>query len=788
MAIEAAHEAETGSVTGARFVGQRVARVEDARFLTGHGRFVDDIAVPGVLHAAFARSDVARGTITSIDTTVAQAMPGVAAVFVANDLNDLGHDYLPDGEAAHGRHRPFRVLAGGDVRCVGEPIVMVVADSRYLAEDAIDTIEIGIESSPPLLKRERALDSDAPIVHTGAPSNLYGEIPAEENPDLEAVLALAPVVLTETFHQHRYATVPMETRGIVARWEPGPDELTVWISTQGPHGVRSLMARMLGLKDTQVRVIMPDVGGAFGLKMNPRQEELAVVFATRLLGRPVKWIQDRRENLLCDDHAREDQATVTMATDDQGVLLGAKVDFLEGAGAFPAAFSSATVFSSRLFPGPYRFSAFSASAQTVHTNTSGRGSYRGPWMFETVAREQMMDCLAAKLGIDPLELRRRNVLGEADMPYAMAGGFVYDQMTAAETLEQAAEMIGYDEFREQQRAWRAEGRLVGIGIGLLVEPTAMAHAFMATDGAVVRIGPNGQADVFTSVASHGQSLETTIAQVVADELGLDVAQVRVVQGDTAATPFGPGTGGSRSAVVPSSAARIAAQEVRSHMIAIVAHVLEASPDDLEIVDGRVQVIGTPTRGMTIAEVAAKAYTEPASLPEGVPLGLEAQSRFTPGSFCTWANACHICVVEVDPATGAVEILRYVVSEDCGVMINPNVVEGQIAGGVVQGIGGVLYEHLPYDDAGNPLATTFVDYLLPTAAEVPEIEYGHIETHAPTNPGGHKGLGEGGAIAAPPAVINAVADALAPLGAQVRSQPLGPADVVALIEAASARTS
>jgi carbon-monoxide dehydrogenase large subunit len=766
-----------------RFVGQRVARREDARFLTGRGRYVDDIAVPGMLHAAFVRSDVARGRIASIDTAGAAAVPGVAAVFVAGDLNPLVHDFLVDGEAALGGDRPFRLLAEGDVRYVGEPLAVVVADSRYRAEDGVDAIQVGTEPMPPVLDVDAALGDDAPLVHPTSRSNVYHEIPPAPTPDLDSLLAAAPVRVTETFRQHRYATVPMETRGIVASWDPFQQELTVWISTQGPHGVRSLLARALGIDDTQIRVIMPDVGGAFGLKMNPRPEEIAVVLASRRLGRPVKWIQDRRENLVADDHARDDRATVTMAAGDDGVLVGAKVDFTEGAGAFPAAFGSATVFSSILFPGPYRLPAMAASARTVHTNTAGRGSYRGPWMFETVAREQMMDCLAAELRIDPLELRRRNVIRDADLPYTMATGMVYDQMTAAATLEQAADKIGYHRLRDQQQAWRREGRLIGIGISLLAEPTAIAFSWMSTDAATVRVGPNGRVDVVTTAASHGQSLETTIAQVVADELAIDLAQVRVLQGDTDATPLGPGTGGSRSAVIPTSAARLAAGEVRSRMLAIVAHHLEASPDDLEIVSGRVQVAGSPAKGMSVAEIAAKAYTEPASLPPGLALGLEAQTRYTPDSYCTWANACHICLCEIDAATGSVEILRYVVSEDCGVMINPNVVEGQIAGGVVQGIGGVLYEHLQYDDSGNPLTTTFLDYLLPTAAEVPEIEYGHVETPAPTNPGGHKGLGEGGAIAAPPAVINAVADALAPLGVKVRSQPLGPADVVALIESA-----
>jgi carbon-monoxide dehydrogenase large subunit len=768
-----------------RFLGKRIARKEDARFLSGHGLFVDDVPMPGALHVAFARSDVARGTILSIDTSAAEAMPGVVAVLTGADLNHLVKDHLVDDERVqdHAAHRPYRLFAHGDVRYVGEAVAMVIADSRYRAEDAVDAVAIDIEPLPPLLDMDHALDDDAPIVHAEVGSNLYNNIPSAPKPELDEIFATAPVVLTETFRQHRHATVPMEPRAVLASWDPFGEDLRIWISTQGPHGVRSFFARMLELNDSQIHVVMPDVGGSFGLKMFPSPEECAVVLATHRLGRPVRWTQDRRENLMADQHCREDVATVTMAADEDGHILGTKVEFVEGGGAFVMSGGSAAVLGTMIFTGPYRIPVVSASARCVHTNTQGRGGYRGPWMFETVAREQMIDCLAAKLGMDPLELRRRNVIGDDEMPYAMPTGFVFDQMTAAANLEQAAEMVGYEAFRDQQRAWREEGRLVGIGVSLFPEPTGMAFAWMSTDSAIVRISQNGSADVFTTAASHGQSLETTIAQVVADELGLDIADVRVRQGDTDASPLGPGTGGSRSAVVAGTAALQAAQEVRGKIIAIAAHLLEASPDDLEIVDGRVQVVGTPSQGMTVADVSKTAYAQPARMPAGMELGLEAQSRFTPSGFCTWANACHICVCEVDRDTGEVRILRYIVSEDCGVMINPNVVEGQIAGGVVQGIGGVLYEHLPYDDAGNPLATTFVDYLLPTATEVPEIEYGHVETHAPTNPGGHKGLGEGGAIGAPPAVINAIADALAPLGVQVRNQPLGPADVVALIEAA-----
>jgi carbon-monoxide dehydrogenase large subunit len=474
-----------------------------------------------------------------------------------------------------------------------------------------------------------------------------------------------------------------------------------------------------------------------------------------------------------------------MAVTEDGTLLGASVDFLESTGSFPSPGGSAAVFTAMLVPGPYRLDPCSSSSRSVHTNTSGRGAYRGPWMFETVARELMIDRVAAEIGMDPLELRRRNVLHEDDMPYVMPTGMPYDQVTADLNLEQAAAMIGYEDFRRDQVRWRAEGRLVGIGMALFVEPTANSFGWMSTDGAMVRIGQNGKVDVAHSGASHGQSLETTVAQVVADEMGVDIRDVRVVQGDTDATPIGPGTGGSRSAVIVGGAVRLAAREVRTKVAEIVAHQLEAAPEDIVVEGGHAHVAGSPDRGRSLVEVANSAYAEPGSLPPGMMPGLEAQARYAPESFCTWSNACHMCTVEIDPATGEVTILRYLVSEDCGVMINPNVVEGQIAGGVVQGIGGVLLEHLPYDEDGNPLATTFVDYLLPTTTEVPEIEYGHIETPAPGNPGGHKGLGEGGAIGSPPALINAIADALAPLGVKVNSQPLGPADIVALIESASA---
>jgi carbon-monoxide dehydrogenase large subunit len=773
------------TTTGMRFVGQRVPRSEDARFLTGQGEYVDDIFVPGTLHAAFARSDIARGKLVSVDVSAAREIPGVRAVYVGDDLDSKVVDFHVDGENMSGLNRPFRILAQGDVRHVGEVVAMVVADSRYIDEDSVDAIAVEIEPEEPVLDPVAAADPSSRTVHPDTDTNVLSGMPMPDNPFVEEAIANAPVVVTETITQHRYLTVPMEARVILANWEKRRKQLTVHLSTQGPHGARSLFARALGLDETQVRVIMPDVGGSFGLKMNARVEELGTVVASYLLGQPVKWTQDRRENLVADEHPREDSAVVTIAAAEDGTLLATKAEFTEMMGAFPAAFSSASMLSTMVFTGPYRVPVHAAGSKAVHTNHMGRGSYRGPWMFETVAREQVMDILAHQLGMDPLELRRKNALSNDEMPYSMPSGMPVDQLTALECLEKAADVIKYDELRAWQAEARAEGRSIGIGISLFPEPTAMAFGWMSTDAATIKITGSGRVDVQTTVASHGQSLETTIAQVVADELGVDFSQVRIMQGDTDSSPVGPGTGGSRSTVIPTTACRIACAELRERILAIVAHTLEASVDDLEIELGRVQVKGSPDKGMSYAEVAAKAYSEPAAMPPGIPLGLEAQARYTPPTYATWANACHICVVEVDVATGGVEILRYLVSEDCGVMINPNVVEGQIAGGVVQGIGGVLLENLAYDDAGNPLATTFVDYLLPTTTEVPDIEYTHVETFAPSNPGGHKGLGEGGAIGSPPAVVNAVLDALRPLGVERLNQPLGPADVVRYIEAAAA---
>ncbi|HEX4490241.1 MAG TPA: xanthine dehydrogenase family protein molybdopterin-binding subunit [Acidimicrobiia bacterium] len=771
----------TGTGTAGRFVGQSVKRREDPRLLTGHGEYVDDIAFPGLLHAAFVRSHMARGRITRLDVEAARALPGVIAVLTAADVNPHAGSMQPTMLLNDASNAPLRPLADGDVRFVGDAVAMVVAENRYIAEDACDLVELDIDPLPAVLDFETAASDTVNLVHPEKGTNVAQEAEFPRDAAWDDVVVRAAHVVTETFYQHRQTNVPMETRGIVADYDAASGELHAWMSTQNPHEARIAISRVTGIPDHLVRVTARDVGGGFGQKFFTPRDELVTALAARRLGRAVKWIEDRRENLIASNHARVDRAACTIAVDADGHILGAYVDELEDCGAFPVGSTGGVgAFVGMLFPGPYRIPLVRWKATAVWTNTCGRGAYRGPWMMETVAREQMMDAVARAIDMDPLELRRRNVIHQSELPYTTAMGFEYDVVTPEETLEQAIGIVDYDAFRtEQARAYRDDGRLLGVGIGLYIEPSSMgAMDPLGTETATIRVQPSGKVIVSMGTGSHGQGLETTMCQVVAEELGVDFDDVLLVQGDTQSTPFGRGTGGSGSAVIGGGACREAVAIIRTKALEIAGHLMEAAPADLEIVDGEIAVRGTPSRSLAFTEIARVAHLETARLPEGFTPGLEATASYKAPPF-TWSNACHVCQVEIDRGTGLVHIDRYVVSEDCGVMINPMVVEGQIAGGVVQGIGGVLYEHFVYDDDGNPLTTTFLDYLLPTAAEVPTLEYGHIETRSNT-PGGHKGMGEGGAIGAPPAVFNAVADALALVGARVNRQPLGPSEVLALL--------
>jgi carbon-monoxide dehydrogenase large subunit len=573
----------------------------------------------------------------------------------------------------------------------------------------------------------------------------------------------------------------METRGMIAEWSG--EELTVWAATQAPHEVRMFLARLLGIGEHQVRVIMRDTGGGFGQKVMPMREDMCIALAAMKVSCPLKWIEDRRENLLAAGMGRHEHGDARMAFDDDGRLVGAYIDHVQDVGAYPTPWPVGTAAAvGMLFPGPYRVPSAGFRTTSVFSNTSGRAAYRGPWQFESLAREVLLDIAARRMQIDPIELRRRNLLRPDDLPCTNPNGMPYSDITPLDTFEQALTMLDHAAFRREQAEARAAGRYLGVGTCTYVEPTTTGMAYYATEGATIRIEPSGTVNVYVAGGSTGNSLETAVVQLTADALGVDIADVRTIQGDTAVTPFGAGTGGSRSGSMLAGAVGETAAILRERIVAIAGHRLEASPEDIVLAQSRAHVRGTPSTAVSLAEIADFAYFKPGSLPPGVPPGLEASARYRARHPMIWANATHVCTCEVDVMSGAVKLLRYVVSEDCGPMINPNVVEGQIAGGTVQGIGGVLLEHLAYDEDGNPRATTFMDYLLPTSTDVPTIEYGHVETPAP-GPGGFKGVGEGGAIGAPPAVVNAIADALVPFGVEITRLPLTPPAIVELIERA-----
>ncbi len=767
-----------------RYIGARVHRVEDPRLLTGHGTYVDDVVRPGMLHACFVRSPLPRARITGIDPSAALALPGVHAVFTAEDLNPGVHEqwYTLIGKDVPDTPRP--PLAEGEVRFAGDPVALVVAADRYLAEDAAELVAVDYEPLPPVTDYTTAQES-AELVHAGYPGNLAGELSIPPSEEAMAVFASAPHVVRERICQQACAAVPMETRGLVAEWSAPSGELTIWASTQSPHEVRMFSARLLGLPEHRVRVVMRDTGGGFGQKVMLGREDMCVLLAARKVPAALKWIEDRRENLQSAGMSRHEHADAQMAFGADGTLLAAAIDYVQDVGAYPVPWPVQTAaVVGMLFPGPYRVPHGGFTTKCVFSNTAGRTAYRGPWQFESVAREVLLDIAARELGMDPAEVRRRNLLRRDELPCANPNGMPYSDITPLETFEQALQLVDYEAFRREQAQARAAGRYLGIGTCTYVEPTTGALGLYATEGATIRIEPSGKVNVYVAGGSAGNSLETTVVQLTADALGVDIADVATIQGDTAVTPFGGGTGGSRSASMTAGAVAETAAVLRERIKAIAAHRLEAAPEDIELARSRAAVRGDPAAGLALAEIAAIAYFQPETLPPGVPPGLEASGRYKAESMMIWANATHLCTCEVDIVTGRVTLLRYIVSEDIGPMINPSVVEGQIAGGTVQGIGGALYERLAYDEDGNPVATTFMDYLLPTAAEVPAIEYGHIETPGP-GPGGYKGVGEGGAIGAPPAVVNAVADALAPLGVRITQLPLTPASIAALIRAAQA---
>jgi carbon-monoxide dehydrogenase large subunit len=756
-----------------RFVGHSVGRKENRRFLTGRGLFLDDIVLPGMLHAAILRSTLARGRILSIDVSEAKALTGVWAVYSADDIN---HQFKPLKNIFGGVDPVGKdiVLAVDEVSFVGDPVAIVVAEDRYIAEDALELIVVDYEPLDHACTID-AVRASGPIL-PGKDSNLAFSLKTSLPGAIEAFKGAAHVV-SHTIAQGRVVPTPIETRGIICNARMA-GKLEVHMTSQNPHRARSYLAAMLGIGEHAVRVISPDVGGAFGQKYCFGRDLLSVVGAARKLGRPVKWIEDRSEALQAGGFGRSERVKLDLAFTDQGIITASRILYEDTCGAEPMIPPSTSAnLTVLMHTGAYAVATMQAEVNVWFANTGGSIPYRGPWASETLIREAAMDKAARQLGIDPVELRRRNIITK--WPHKLPLGPQIDELTARESLDKAIEILGYEQFREQQRAAREQGRYLGLGISLCIEPTAVSAGANSTDTVELRLEPSGTVTAVMTCHSQGHSVETTMAQVIADELGVDVEDVSIVFGDTDAIGFGAGAGGSRQAVVSGGAAIIAATQLRDKMLKLAGHLLKTPAQDLRLEGGKVMGKGACGPSITYAELGTAAHLNLSSLPEGMEPSLAARSCYAAPMY-TFANACHLSVVEVDHRTGLVKVLRYIVVEDCGVMLNPAVVEGQVSGGVVQGIGNALWEEQHYDEGGNPGATTFKDYAMPLCTDIPLIEFAHLRTPSNT-PTGAKGVGEGGAIVGTSCIYNAVADALACFEAELSQLPLTPARILSSIK-------
>lgn len=759
-----------------RYIGARVLRREDPRILAGRGWYVDDVRPAGALVAAFVRSPHAHARILSVDAR------GLAGVFSAAHFPHLrpirprleGEGFVPTVQWPLARER---------VRYVGEPVAVALASDRYAAEDLAERVAVLYEPLPAAADIDAALAADGPRLH-GHPDNvLYRRRHVAGDPDV--AFRAADVTIRTTIATPRAAPLPLEGRGVVASLEG--DVLTVWTSTQTPSLVRSQLAICLGLPEHRVRVVVPDTGGGFGQKMHLYPEEVAIAALALATGRPVRWTEDRRENLTAATQAREERVTAELAARRDGTVLGLRAEVLGDVGAyhvFPTTAALEPLGVAQILPGPYVLRDYAYDVRAVCTNKAPTGAYRGVGLTVGVlVMERLMDMLGRRLGLDPVEVRRRNLIPPGALPYHSASGLVYDSGSFHQALEHVVRRADYPALREEQRRLRAQGRRIGIGVSCYAEYTGMGSATFARrgmvdvpghEGAAVRVDPAGTVRVALSFSSQGQGHETTMAQIVAETLQVPLEQVRVERVDTAAGPHGSGTFASRASVAGGGAVLAAAELVRERARAVAAALLEAAPADIELRAGRFRVRGT-ARGLAFEEVARSAAHVPPERVGGI-AGLDAVAYFDPPP-ATFSNAAHLAVVEVDPETGVARLLRYVVVEDCGRVLNPLVVEGQIHGAVAQGVGGALLERVVYDRVGQPLAATLLDYTIPTAEALPTIEVAHVGHPAPDRPGGFKGMGEGGTIGAPAALANAVSDAI---GAEVVELPMGPDRIRALV--------
>lgn len=770
------------------FLGQRIKRREDPRLLTGGGRYVADIEAPRALHAAFVRSPHAHARILSVNLEKARRAPGV--VFAAAAA-DLGAAQKPQPLFMAGQPNLRAItptpLAADWVRYVGEPVAVVVAADRYVAEDACDLVEVEYQVLPAVVDAEEALRSGAPLVHESLGDNVVAHWVIRVG-DVEAGLRQADHVLRERIRISRGGGGFMETRGVLAVPDPATGRLTLWTSHQAPHMVQQAICRQLDLPVHQLRVVAPDVGGGFGPKAALYPEDFVMTWMALRLRRPVRWIEDRREDLLTTTQDREQIHGLEIGVRKDGTFLALRDRIVVDAGAYAIYGAVVPMLTSTHILGVYKIPHFECAVKVAYSHRVPLGAVRGAGRPQgTYVMDRIVDWVARELKLDPLEVRFRNFVQPHEMPYStgipLPGGktVTFDSGDYPGCLRLAMEKAKYPELRAQQVAERARGRHLGIGIACYIEATTIGPY----EGATVRIDSVGKVVVLTGSGPQGQGHETTIAQVCAGELGVPMEDVAFLAADTDAFPVGTGTFASRVATMTSNAVISAARKVREKAFTITAALLEANTDDVVMENGKVFVRGAPGRSLTLAEIAQAAHGRPgAPLPGGVTPGLEATDYFSP-SGTIWSNGTNIALVEVEPETGGVKVLRYIVAHDCGRVINPMLVDGQIHGGVAHGISNALFEDLPYNEAGQPLYASFMDYLLPTAAEIPLMELTHMETPSPLNPAGIKGAGESGTIPAHQAIVAAVEDALAPFGVRIREFPLNPARIRRLVEEAAA---
>ena len=789
-----------------RWFGAPVQRIEDPRLLRGRGSYVDDFDLPEMLHAAFLRSTHARARIVNIDVSTARALPGVHLVLTAADLGELLEPSpLLVPHHALTQPRTQLPLAQDEVHYVGETVAMVVADDRYIAEDALDLIDVEYEPLPVVHSLEVAAAQNAPLVHADVPGNVAAHL-VQTVGDPDAVFATAPHVIRESFVVDRGAAMPMECRGVVARWDSHEGSLTCWISTQGPIPIRNGLAAIFKLPEHKVRVTAPDVGGGFGTKiMMFYPEEILTPFAAIQLGRPVKWIEDRREHFISANQERSQLHEVEYAFDDQGMLLAVRDKFLHDTGAYTPYGIIVPIITACTLPGPYRLKNYHSEFTVLYTNKVPVSPYRGAGRPHAVfVMERIMDAIARELHLDRAEVRSRNFIQPDEFPwdvglvYQDGGPTKYDSGDYQAGLDKLKTLLDYDNFPVMQAEARKQGRYLGLGIGCYVEGTGIGPY----EGAQVRVESDGRVFASTGITTQGQAHFTTFAQIVADQLGVEPKDVLVTTGDTQAFNWGMGTYASRAATVAGSAMYLAAAKVREKAKQVAADLFEASPDDIELADGKVFVRDAPHRALTLGQVAISAnplryaYGEnarklmsmklagprpgPALPPERGGPGLEASEFYSP-PHASFASGIHGAIIEVDAKTGMVTFIKYAAVHDCGKVINPVVVEGQVHGGVAQGIGGAFFERLVYNDEGQIINASFMDYLLPTAAEVPPIAVDHVETPSPLNPLGVKGAGEAGVIPVPALFASAIDDALSAYGVRIREMPLHPNRLFELLQ-------